>query len=161
MHSHAMVIVRRAGRRVALPVQLVDKIVATPRLTPLADTPLIVAGLVNLHGTPLVVLDPFGAAPDARPPGVGTCLAIVRTGRRAFALLCDGVERVAELPDAAWQDLSALLPGIDYRAAGQPGSPELLVLRDPDGWLSDARHGDIEAALARQAASPSPGGPAQ
>ncbi|MFT0858785.1 hypothetical protein [Ancylobacter sp. G4_0304] len=56
-----------------------------------------------------------------------------------------------------WQSLRELVPGLDYLATGQPGESDLLVMRDPDLWLSAAQDIDLQAALERHASgAPAP-----
>lgn len=108
----------------------------------------MVVGLINLHGTPLVILD-FArqATEDFRQPALNSCIAVIETGRRCFGLLCDDVEGIIDMSGSAWQDLPELIPGINYLSAGQPGISDLLILRDPEHWLSAAQETSLDLAL--------------
>lgn len=92
-----------------------------------------------------------------RQPGLETRVAIVETSRRPLGLLCDMIEGVVDMSGTSWQSLHELMPGLDYLAAGQEGESDLLVMRDPDLWLTAAQETDLQTALDRYASgAPAP-----
>lgn len=146
----AVVVARCGPIRIGVPVHAVRKVVAAPLPVPLPDAPASVAGLVNLHGTPLVVLDLARRGAAARDSiALGGRIVIVETALRRCGLLCEAVEGTLDLPEAAWQSVEDLVPGARHVVAGTAGDADLVVLRDPDTWLSDAEAHDLAAALAR------------
>lgn len=151
--SHDVVVARCGGLRLGVPLEAVDKVVAAPLLTPLPDAPTRVAGLANLHGTPLVVLDISGTAVPAGRPEVDARLMVVKTAQRRCGLLCDQVEGTLRLPEEAWRALDDLVPGAGYLAGSRAGEEDLIVLRDPDGWLSEGDEQQLRQALERHRAA--------
>jgi len=150
--SHDVVVARCGDLRLGVPLEAVHKVVAAPLLTPLPDAPARVAGLANLHGAPLVVLDISGSALPAGRPGLEARLMVVETARRRCGLLCDGVEGTLRLPEDAWHALDDLVPGAGYLAGGSADEQGLVVLRDPDGWLSEGDDQQLRQALERHRA---------
>lgn len=146
----SVVVVRCARLRLALPLVCLRKVVPTPRMTPLPDAPDGVCGLINLHGAPLVVFDSAGMTSGAGDqPSLSTQVAIVEANPRPFGLLCDEVVGIHQIDAAGWQPLRDVLPGVGYLAAAAPGLSDVLVMRDPDRWLSDDKARDLQVALDR------------
>lgn len=150
--GHDVVVARCGGLRLGVPLEAVHKVVAAPLLTPLPDAPARVAGLANLHGAPLVVLDISGNALPAGRPGLEARLMVVETAQRRCGLLCDRVEGTLRLPENAWRALDDLVPGAGYLAGSDPDEHDLVVLRDPDGWLSEGDDQQLREALERHRA---------
>lgn len=150
--SHDVVVARCGGLRLGVPLDAVHKVVAAPLLTPLPDAPARIAGLANLHGTALVVLDLSGKGAAAGRPALDARLVVMETAQRVCGLLCDSVEGTLHLPDEAWQALDDLIPGAGYLAGGRSGEDDLIVLRDPDGWLAASDEHDLQRALERHLA---------
>lgn len=158
--THHVVVARNGQLRIAIPVHALRKVVATPGVTPLPGAPAIIAGLINLHGFPLLIFDPARQAADApRQPALDTSIAVVETDRRTFGLLCESLDGVVDLPDTAWQSLEELMPGIGLLAACTSGDAELLVMRDPDDWLSASQEIELQLALDRYSSRASTGAP--
>src|SRR5258708_109755 len=81
-----------ADRRFALDLRRVDRIIPMVEITPLPDAPRVAAGIINLHGEILPVLDVrqrLGLAAVA--PRVTDLLLIARTSRRTVAISIDSV----------------------------------------------------------------------
>jgi len=154
---HSVVIARCGPLRIGVPVHVIRKVVAAPLPVPLPDAPASVAGLVNLHGSPLPVLDLARRGASVRDAlTLEARIVIVDTARRAYGLLCEGIEGTRTLSETDWQSMDDLVPGAGYLVAGVAGEDGLIILRDPDTWLSQADGHDLEAAMAchpREAAS--------
>jgi chemotaxis signal transduction protein len=138
--------------RLGVPLEAVHKVVAAPLLTPLPDAPTRVAGLANLHGAPLVVLDISGTTVPAGRPELEARLMVVETTQRRCGLLCDQVEGTLRLPEEAWGALDDLVPGAGYLAGSRPGEEDLIVLRNPDSWLTEGDEQQLRQALERHRA---------
>ena len=149
--QHGPVVVGRCGAtRVAVPVHAVVKVVAAPLPARLPDAPARVAGLVNFHGTALVVLDFAQRGAAARDAvTLDARIVVVDTPQRRWGLLCEEVEGTLHLSAADWHAFDELMPGVDYLAAGRAGEADLIVLRDPATWLSEGEVEDLDAALKR------------
>ncbi len=110
------------SRSYALRAAQVERILPMVAITPLPDATPGVAGLLNLHGEVLLVVDPrprlepASADPAARPD---QHLVVIAAPTR-FALWVDCVERVAQPSPEAW-------PALDTRHAGVL-APEVVRL---------------------------------
>ncbi|MDF2620015.1 MAG: CheW protein [Xanthobacteraceae bacterium] len=74
---------------------------------------------------------------------------VVETAQRRCGLLCDQVEGTLRLPEEAWGALDDLVPGAGYLAGSCPGEEDLIVLRNPDGWLTEGDEQQLRQALER------------
>lgn len=156
-HVHVIVVARCGDLRMGIPAGVVRKVVAAPLPSPLPQAPAIVAGLLNLHGTPLVVVDLARRGAAARDAvALGSRIVVIDTPERSFGLLCDAVEGTRAIPDEDWRTLDAVIPGTGYLAAGRAGESGLVVLRDPATWLSRGDLDDLAAALGRHASAAHP-----
>lgn len=89
-------------RRLALPAAAVERILRMAELTPLPEAPAEIAGVLNVHGAVLPVLDP-------RPHlGVPTPLAdpaqhllVVVTAADRYLIWVDEAEQIATVPPSA------------------------------------------------------------
>ncbi|MEP9380543.1 chemotaxis protein CheW [Aquabacter sp. CN5-332] len=144
---------RCGGLRIGVPVAYVRRAVPAPLPVPLAGVSASVAGLVNFHGEPLVVLDPACRGAAARDAvTLNSQIMIIDAAHGPFGLLCDGVENARPLPAQAWHSLQDLMPGAGYLAAGTVADEGLIVLCDVDAWLSHKDMCDLEVALERRLA---------
>jgi chemotaxis signal transduction protein len=92
--SSLMVIGRIADRAFAVPARAVERILRMVAVTPLPGAPPQVAGVINLHGTILPVVDPRLHLDLPRAaPHVDHHLMVVLAAQR-YALWMDEVERV-------------------------------------------------------------------
>ena len=124
-------------RALHVPLEAVEAVVRTPKLTPVPGTPSALAGLFNHEGAVYPAVHPVedGAPTDRHA-------VVVRTRQHGrFALLCDWAEDLAEPPDgeeyldldrladrivAAYRDVAPSLP------RPSPGrATALLRLRRP------------------------------
>ncbi|MFG1359939.1 chemotaxis protein CheW [Xanthobacter pseudotagetidis] len=145
-----IVVVHCGDLRVGIPVDTVRKVVAAPVPSPLPEAPAIVAGLLNLHGTPLVVVDLARRGGGAREAiTLASRIVVVETPSQSFGLLCEAVEGARAISDRDWLALDEIVPGTGYLAAGTAGEEELIVLRDPGTWLSASDVEDLKAAIDR------------
>jgi chemotaxis signal transduction protein len=126
-------------RRLYLPLALVEAVVLTPPITPVAGTPPQLAGLFNHHGAIYAAVRPIEGADAA-----GRHAVLVRSARVGrFAVLCDwardlvaateaeplDVEALAERVLAAYADVEPRLPAATARRA-------IVRLRRADGGAS-------------------------
>ena len=119
MSSEQWVIVRLEAHEFALPLARVIEVLRMVAMEPVPEAPAWLAGLVNLRGRALPVMDPrarLGLPP--RAPGLNTRLIVVEAGGRWLGLLADEVTEVLT-QNAAPIDLpeeSAGAPSHNYRA---------------------------------------------
>ena len=128
------------SQRIALPVTLVETVLPMIEIAPLPKCPRPVAGLINLRGRAVPVIDLrrqlFRRATRPTPEML---LVVTADGHRRFALAMDAVEGVAELAEEA---VPAALPGV----ASAPGG--LIYLYEPGALLEPGEEARLAAALA-------------
>ena len=125
------------GRRYALPLSVVDRILRAVEVTPLPNAPPIVHGAINVHGRLIPVLNirwRFGL--PEREINPEDCLLVARTKGHVVALAVDASEGVIE---HEWSDIvesHAIAAGLD----GFPGvlglEEGLLLIYDLETCLS-------------------------
>ena len=95
------VIFRIQNNEYALPVTHVAEVVRMVALKTLPDAPIWLAGLVNLRGHVIPVMDLRRRLHlDAPPPESNTPILIVQTGNRQFGVIVESLVEVTDLPDA-------------------------------------------------------------
>jgi chemotaxis signal transduction protein len=100
------VVVRIAGRKLAVPAARVREVAQVVTVTPVPTAKSQVMGLTQIRGHILPVLD---VAPEAqRAPRPGDPLLVVELGPVRAALLVDGVEGVETDPAIELVDVGAL-----------------------------------------------------
>jgi purine-binding chemotaxis protein CheW len=138
------------GRRWALPLAAVDRVVAMVAVSPLPRSPAGVRGAVNVHGEIVPVLDlESRLGLQARDRGPEAQLVLARTSRRTVAVAVDEALGVLEVEhDAIGAPTDAGSPGIAGIAALADG---LLVIHDLDAFLSAGDEALLAGALAEAA----------
>ncbi len=89
--GHRYLVARSAGQRIAISLDETREIIAVKALTRLPGAPVWVAGLLNVRGSVITVVDldaRLGGAPAGGP------VVIVEQGGRTFGLRVHGVEAV-------------------------------------------------------------------
>ncbi|MCX6023651.1 MAG: chemotaxis protein CheW [Chloroflexi bacterium] len=89
-----LVIGRVGGRAVGLPSAAVERILRMAALTPLPDAPPGIAGLLNLHGALLPVVDPRPRLGLPLVPWAPDQHLVVMAAAGRFLLWLDRVERI-------------------------------------------------------------------
>jgi purine-binding chemotaxis protein CheW len=138
------------GRRWALPLAVVERVVAMVAVSPLPRSPAGVRGAVNVHGEIVPVLDlESRLGLEARDRGPEAQLVLARTSRRAVAVAVDDSLGVLEVErDAIGAPADAGSPGVAGIAALADG---LLVIHDLDAFLSAGDEAQLAAVLAEAA----------
>lgn len=131
--AELLLIVRLAGRRIALPAREIEAVVELEGLTPVPGAPAHVAGLSALRSRVLTVIDSrasLGFAPDAAPGGVEAI--VVPSGGHTYALLVEQIEDVIEAASETGTVQAPPGPGWDRVAKGVvEAGGDLLLLADP------------------------------
>lgn len=134
-----VVVFRLAHERYAIETAYVSEVHPLDDLTPLPGTPAFVAGIVNIRGRILAVVDlkkffdlPESGITDAHQ------LVLVRAGDVAFGILADVVDGVQSIPADALQASLPTLAGVreDYL---QGVTAERLVVLDAARIVADPR----------------------
>jgi len=122
----------------AAEVETVREILPRLSVTRIPGAPPEVAGMVNVRGALVTVVDGWRALGQAAPaPGVGTTVLLeVDGGRRMVALTVDEVVDLLAVPGETLERRQSL-PGLDptiVRAVGRRGAQAFVVL-DTDRLL--------------------------
>jgi purine-binding chemotaxis protein CheW len=122
----------------AAEVETVREILPRLTVTRIPGAPPEVAGMVNVRGTLVTVVDGWRAlGQDAPEPGSGTIVLLeVEGGRRLMGLAVDEVLDLLAVPGEALEQRQSL-PGLDptiVRAVGRRGTRAFVVL-DTDRLL--------------------------
>ncbi|HEX6535372.1 MAG TPA: chemotaxis protein CheW [Gemmatimonadaceae bacterium] len=124
-----LVLVRLADRRYAIPIDSVREILPFRRPTRLPGAPVHVAGLLNVRGTIVTVLDlgvRLGDRAAARPGG---SIVLVEHGTKVVGAAVDEVVDVQQLADLEMgTDGTAIAPGGAVRALGRLNGEVVGVL---------------------------------
>lgn len=146
-----LVIFSLEGRRYALDLPRVSRVVRAVAVTPLPGAPAIVSGLIDLGGAvvPVVNLRERFNLP-ARPVQLTDQFVIASTGRRTVALRVDASHGVIDGAPEAIVPGDGILPGLGL-VDGAVKRPDGLILIHDLGRLLSL---DDEATLARALASP-------
>lgn len=142
------------GRPYAVRLGQVERVAAMAAFAPLPGAPPVVAGVINVAGRFLPVMDVrarLGLTP--RPPRLDDGLVVLRLANRSVALWIDHVEGAIGLPAAS------LVPAEQVVSAGGwfdavtalPDGP--VFIHDADRFLSMEEETVLDAALAQGAAS--------
>jgi len=137
-------------RRYAVRMGQVVRVAAIAAVAPLPGAPSVVAGVINVAGQFLPVLDVRARVGlPVRAPRLEDALVIVRTARRDVALWVDGIERIENRPATDLAPIGELVAADGYFDAVTALSDGPLFIHDVDRFLSmDEEHG-LTAALAR------------
>jgi purine-binding chemotaxis protein CheW len=135
--------------RYAFPRTQVREVRPLGELTPLPGTPAFIAGLVNIRGRIVAVVDLqalFGARPDAGPV---RSLVLVAHRRGDVAILATGRPAVYMLSTADLAEMPAGVPaGLDSTYV-RGVTPDLVIVLDADRLFADSRLVVQEDAPAR------------
>lgn len=125
------------GRRYALPLASVDKIVRTVEITPLPKAPRIILGIINFRGRviPVVNLRKRFGLPE-RDMELSDQLIIAETPLRAVALLADRVDTVVEIDEQEIIKAGQIVPRTEYVEGVVKLAEDLLLIHDLAKFLS-------------------------
>jgi purine-binding chemotaxis protein CheW len=140
------------GQRYALALDAVERALPMVAVSPLPEAPPVALGVVNVHGRIVPVLDL--RALSGLPPRAAAAsdrLLLVRRRAHTVAIPVDEVVGVERLPADAVVPPDAVLPGIG-RVAGVARLPDgLLLIHDPEAFLSVSDERALERALSASA----------
>lgn len=139
-----VIIVGLAGESFAIETEVVQEVIRPPSLAALPGTPDYVAGVMNFHGVPLLVvdgrvllgLDSAGTTEAAR-------VVVIGKGRAEFCLLTDSTENVTKLDVSRISDTPESLPEETRRWVRGVTSDAIIVfdtaslLEDPRLWIDE------------------------
>lgn len=135
------------GRKFALHLSAVDKVIRSMEISPLPKAPEIVLGIISLWGRILPVLD---IRKRFRLPEHETmlsdCLIIARTSKRTVVLMA---EAALGLVEETGPTVSAgdILPGLDYVEGVKKIGGDIILIHDLDTFLSLEEEKAIDGSL--------------
>jgi purine-binding chemotaxis protein CheW len=139
------------GRRYALPLAAVERVVRIVDVTPLPQAPGIITGVINIQGHVVPVVNirqrlglPEGAA------SLDDRFIIARLPHRRVALTADAVLDVINTPENRIDTAQVVLPGMKYFEGVLKLDDGLVLIQDLARFLSVDEEEQLEAAL-RQA----------
>jgi purine-binding chemotaxis protein CheW len=124
--------------RYALPLAAVERVVSAVEVTSVPDAPRALAGIVDMHGEIVPVIDlrrRFGL--PERAMKLSDQLIVTRNAQRRVAVIADNVTAVFDCSDEDLFETSPISPGaprLGHLAKSKDGV--LLVIRDLDNLLS-------------------------
>lgn len=135
-----LLIVRLAGRRIALPASEIEAVVELEGITPAPRAAAHVAGLSALRSRVLTVIDGLAALQLGRTEFHDRCDAIViQSGGHPYALLVESVEDVIETDLQPVPVRAPVGPGWERAATGMiDAGDDLLLLVDPHVLIAGA-----------------------
>lgn len=136
------------GRRCALALPVVERIVRAVAVTPLPNAPEVVLGIIDVAGriVPVMNLRQRLRLPQ-RPVSPDDQFAIVRAARRTVALVVDAVEGVVAAPARALVRTGDIVPGLEYLRGLAQLPDGLVLIHDLDQFLSLDEGRALDAAM--------------
>lgn len=146
--STELVVFTLAEQRYALRLGSVERVVRAVEITPLPQAPEIVLGVINMQGRVVPVVNVrkrFGLA--EREIELSDQFIIARTSRRAVALVVDAVNDVVSCAEAQQVAAEKILPGLEHIEGVLKLPGGMILLHDPDRFLSLDEEQALEAAM--------------
>ena len=154
-HPHFVLVFEVAANRLALDLEVVERVVPMVAVSALTGSPAAVLGVIDAAGQVVPVFDirrRFGLAERAYGPDASLLLA--RSRRRAVAVAIDeplGVREVGAAPFAAGE---ALPPGMEHVSGVVALDDGLVLIHDLETFLTEAEERLLAPALAEAGAEP-------
>lgn len=141
----SVVVFEVAARRFGLPLDRVEQAVRIVEITPLPQAPAVVAGVVNVRGSVVPVIDMRSRFRlPQRDSLLSDQLLLVDSSRRRLALWVDAVEGVAAYDERDFTGADAVVPGMEHLQGIARLADGLVLIQDLERLLTL----DEERALA-------------
>jgi len=137
-------------KRYAIHLQWVERVIPAIAITPLPEGPDIVAGVINLRGQVIPVLNirrKFRLPERALDPDDN--IVIVKGSRWTIAFAVDAVEGVIERRQEEIIPVGNILPDMEYTEGVVKMNDGIVFLHDIDRALSFAEKGRLATAITR------------
>jgi len=136
------------GQRYALELSRVQRVVRMVEITPFSGLPSIVAGVVNIEGdvVPVISLRRCCALPERRGE-LSDRLIFVTLERRKVALWVDDVVELQDRNETQWIPAEEVLNKLTYVEGIVKSGDELVILQNPEGYLSPEDHDILDQEL--------------
>jgi purine-binding chemotaxis protein CheW len=139
-----------------IPLEWVAEIVRYVQVTRVADLPEMLAGVINVRGQVVAVIDArarFGH--EVTAPRRGTAIVLMRAGSRHAGLIVDNVKDVVVAPQGSLREPSGPLAKAHAICALATLEREVLQVIDLDHVLSGAEWAHVERVIESQPPLPS------
>lgn len=137
------------GKRCALPLGVVQRVVRSAEITPLPSAPGVVLGMLDIEGAVLPVLSlrhRFGLR--ERQIRITDHFLIAHTEKRALVLVIDEAQGVIAIPAHRITQASGVVPGLHGHLQGVASFEDGLVLiHDLEAFLSLQEAAALDAAM--------------
>jgi purine-binding chemotaxis protein CheW len=143
-----VLVVQVAELRVGWPIGVVDEVLRMVAVDELPGAPVVIAGVVNLRGRILPVLDlrrRLGRA--GRPPTLDDRLVSVVAGDAKMLVKVDVVHGLRLIEEATVQPLTGDLAASPHLSGVLQAPEGMLFVQDPDSFLTDREAVELGAAL--------------
>jgi purine-binding chemotaxis protein CheW len=133
----------------ALHLSAVERIVMVAEITPLPKAPQIIAGIINIQGRIIPVLNirkRFNL--PERETDLGDHLIIANTAKRSVALAVDAVAGVVGRAEGEITIPGEILPGLEYVEGVAKLEDGLIMIHDLEKFLSLDEEKALEHAMA-------------
>jgi len=154
MSANLLLLVFRLGaQRYALPLEAVERIVRAVEVTPLPGAPASVLGAIDVQGLVVPVLSirrRFGLPQS--DIGTSDQFVLTRAAQRRVALAIDTAEGVLEHPAEAIVDAARITPGAGQIRGVVRLDDGLVLIHDPQTFLSLDETVALDRAMRREAA---------
>ncbi len=137
------------GRTFGLPLENVERVVHAVRPVALPHGPAVIEGLLNLHGTPIPVLDLnvwFGDAP--REVALNDLMIVLRAGVKRVALHAARARGVVSIAASSVQPATSVLASADHFSGVAMIENEIVLLPDIESFLAAVKHVELREATA-------------
>lgn len=146
--SNLLVGLTLEGQRYALHLAQVERVIHAVEITALPKAPAIIAGVINVQGRVLAVVNirkRFGLPEREIVPS--DHIVIARTSRRTVALVADGVIGVIELTEHRVIDARAIFPNMEYVEGVATLEDGMILIHDLDKFLALDEENTLDRAL--------------
>ena len=140
--------VHLGGTVVGLPASSVRELVRAVAITPMPGAPPIIEGVVNVRGQLVPVIDVRRRLSlPARTLDPNEFLVILREGPRTLAMRVDEVDDLVELRSDKAEPSAELSPALRDLAGLSAHADGVLVIYDPEAFISQAEAEAVDALL--------------
>jgi len=136
------------NQRYALEISSVQRVVPIVEITPLPGLPSIVAGVVNIQGeiVPIISLRRCCALPE-RGVKLSDRFIVLNLNKRRVALWVDDVLELRDYDETQWISAEDVLSTLKSVEGVIKNGEELLILQNPEGYLSREDHDLLDSEL--------------
>lgn len=132
------VVFQTGGQEYALSVDQVVEVLRMALLTPVAEAPIGFAGILNLRGQAVPVLDLVARlGGGSRASSLDQAIVIVSVNNRLVGLIVDAVDEVVSLDDADVKAADPLLGHRNYYLGVARWEQRVILLIDVDRLVRD------------------------